>query len=130
MSDDDQITEAFQALRSAERAKTPPFGRVVAGRPRTRKRRLRLVSGVLAAGAAAVIVGLGLRLRGSDTTRTMELARQVMAWRSRTDFLLPAEPGLLSSIPRIGGAPDGSPLQTLDPGSPLGPPALPRSPRS
>jgi hypothetical protein len=39
-------------------------------------------------------------------------------------------PGLLSSVPRIGEAPAGSPLQALDPGSVLGPPILSRSPRS
>jgi hypothetical protein len=55
----------------------------------------------------------------------------IAAWRSPTDFLLPASaPGLLSSVPRIGEAPAGSPLQALDPGGTLGPPVLSRSPRS
>ena len=70
-------------------------------------------------------------LAGYETEYHIELARQVMAWRSPTDFLLPAPmPGLLSSVPRIGEAPAGSPLQALDPGRVLGPPVLPRSPRS
>ena len=130
MNDDRRLHGAFQAERVSERADTPPFGRVVAGRIRLASRGRRLVSGLIAVtGAIAVFIVLS---RGqSNPGKDLELARNVMAWRSPTDFLLPASvPGLLTSVPRIGAAPAGSPLQALDPGSVLGPPELPRSPRS
>ena len=128
MNDDQRLHDAFQALRAAERSDVPPFGRVIAGRPRRGGRR-RLVSGLLATGGAIAALVIALRAGGPDAMPELELARQVMAWRSSTDFLLPA-PGLLGSVPRIGEAPAGSPLQALDPGSALGPPVIPRSPRS
>jgi hypothetical protein len=129
MSDDQKLHEAFQAARASERADTPPFGRVMAGRAR---RRRGLVPGLIAIGGAIAVLTIMILSRShSDPAGELELARQVMAWRSPTDFLLPAPmPGLLSSVPRIGHAPAGSPLQALDPGSVLGPPVLPRSPRS
>lgn len=131
MNDDQRLHEAFQASRVSERGDAPPFGRVVAGRGRSTGRRRGLAPGLLAAGVIAVLL-IAIRLRNpSAPARDLEMARQVMAWRSATDFLLPASaPGLLSSVPRIGTAPAGSPLQALDPGSALGPPVLPRSPRS
>lgn len=130
MNDDRRLHDAFQASRTSERAETPPFGRVVAGRVRRAKSRRGLVLALVAvAGAIAVFVS---RSRGgSNAEHDLDLARRVMAWRSSTDFLLPESmPGLLSSVPRIGLAPAGSPLQSLDPGRVLGPPELPRSPRS
>jgi hypothetical protein len=132
MNDDRRLHEAFQASRAAERANAPPFGRVVAGRARGAGRRRGVVPGLIVLGAlAAVMVAMLFRAGRSDPVLELELARQVMAWRSPTDFLLPASvPGLLSSVPRIGEAPAGSPLRALDPGSLLGPPILPRSPRS
>jgi hypothetical protein len=131
MTDDQRLHEAFQATRAAERAAVPPFGRVLAGRARRRGPR-GLVSGLLATGGAIAVVLIAVWFRGrSNPAQELELARQVMAWKSPTDFLLPAAvPGLLSSVPRIGEAPAGSPLQALDPGSVLGPPILSRSPRS
>jgi hypothetical protein len=128
---DDRIREIFQASRLSERADVPPFGRVVAGRLRAGRRR-GLVPGLIAAGGAVAVLAIVLLSRNhSDPSADLELARQVMAWRSATDFLLPASvPGLLSQVPRIGEGPAGSPLQALDPGNVLGPPALPRSPRS
>ena len=81
--------------------------------------------------AGALVVALVLLRRPEGSAEELELARRVMAWRSSTDFLLP-DPGagLLTSTPRFGVAPAGSPLQSLDPGGPLGPPVPPRSPRS
>jgi hypothetical protein len=129
MNDDPGLHEIFQAERAAQRAGVPPFARVRAGRVRRRSRRL--IPGLLAAGGALAALAIALRVHArSEPMRDLELARQVMAWRSNTDFLLPASPGLLTSVPRIGHAPSGSPLEALDPGSPLGPPELPRSPRS
>jgi len=133
MSDDRQLHEAFQASRAAERAKAPPFGGVLTGRGPGAGRRRGVVPGLMVLGGAlaALVVAMLFRSSRSDPVLELELARQVMAWRSPTDFLLPASvPGLLSSVPRIGEAPVGSPLRALDPGSELGPPILPRSPRS
>jgi hypothetical protein len=123
MTDGDRdLHEAFQAARSAERAAPPPFRRVLEGRTGTR-RKPSLVPRLLL--LTVLLDGPG------EPVSELELARRVMAWRSPTDFLLPANaPGLLSFVPRIGAAPAGSPLQVLDPGSILGPPILTRSPRS
>lgn len=128
MTDDSKLHQLFQSGRAAERTETPPFGRVMARRvpPRHWTLPSLVVAGATAVLAAAVVLFQG----GDDPTRELEMARQVMAWRSSTDFLLPVSvPGLVS-LPRIGAAPAGSPLQALDPGNVLGPPALPRSPRS
>ena len=129
MSDDHRLHEAFQASRALERVDTPPFGRVVAGRARSAGRRRGLVPGLIAVGGAIAMLTIAILSRSHpDPVGELELARQVMAWRSPTDFLLPAPmPGLLSSVPRIGEAPAGSPLQALDPGRVLGPPVLPRA---
>lgn len=132
MTDGDRdLHQAFQAARSTERAAAPPFRRVLEDRAGT-PRKPRLVPRLLLIGGAAALVVLTVQLdRPEDPVSELELARRVMAWRSPTDFLLPANaPGLLSFVPRIGEAPAGSPLQALDPGSVLGPPVLPRSPRS
>ncbi len=132
MNDDHRLHEAFQASRASERADAPPFGRVVAGRVRGTGRRRGVVPGLITAGGAIAVLTIAVLSRGRpDPTEELELARRVMAWRSPTDFLLPAAvPGLLSTVPRIGEAPLGSPLQALDPGRVLGPPILQRSPRS
>ncbi len=132
MNDEHRLHEAFQASRASERAEAPLFGRVVAGRAGGPPRRRRVVSGLLALGGALALLVLAIRTRGrAEPARDLELAREVMAWRSATDFLLPASmPGLFSPVPRLGEAPAGSPLRALDPGSALGPPVLPRSPRS
>ncbi len=131
MNDDQRLHDAFQASRVAERAEAPPFARVLAGRrPKPRRD---AAPALIAAGMALVLLTVAIlsRGRGPNPAGDLELARQVMAWRSPTDFLLPASaPGLLSSVPRIGEAPAGSPLQALDPGGTLGPPVLSRSPRS
>lgn len=132
MTDDDHdLRRVFRAARDAERSHAPPFRRVLDGRPR-RPRRSVLVPGLLALGCAAAVAGMVVVLRPpASPAADLELARRVMAWRSPTDFLLPANaPGLLSSVPRIGQAPSGSPLRALDPGNVLGPPLLLRSPRS
>jgi hypothetical protein len=130
MNEDQRLHEAFQASRAAARAHTPPFGRVMTGRAPAGRRRVR--PALLAIGGAlTVVVGAIVLRSGPDPAQDLELARQVMAWRSPTDFLLPATvPGLLSTVPRIGEAPAGSPFQALDPGNVLGPPILPRRPRS
>jgi hypothetical protein len=132
MNDDHQLRETFQASRASERADAPSFGRVMAGRDRSAGRRRGLVPGLIAVGGVAVLtIAVLSRGRRPDPALDLELARKVMAWRSPTDFLLPASvPGLLSSVPRIDQAPAGSPLQALDPGSVLGPPVFPRSPRT
>lgn len=127
MNDDQRLHEAFQVARASEGTDAPPFGRVLAGR--VQRRRPSLVPSVLALGAAIALLIIAVRSL-SRTDPAPELARQVMAWRSATDFLLPASaPGFLSTVPRIGESLPGSPLQALDPGGVLGPPVLPRSPR-
>lgn len=128
MNDDLRLREAFRATRASERADAPPFGRVLAGR--IQRRRQRLLPSLLGLGAAIALLFIAIRSLGRpDPAPDLELARQVMVWRSVTDFLLPASaPGLLSTVPRIGVALPGSPLQVLDPGGVLGPPVLPRSP--
>ena len=130
MNDDQHLHEAFQASRAAERADAPPFRRVMTGRAPAGRRSM--IPALLVIGGAITVVVATIVLRsGPDPAQDLELARQVMAWRSPTDFLLPATvPGLLSTVPRIGEAPAGSPFQALDPGNVLGPPVLPRSPRS
>jgi hypothetical protein len=132
MTDGDRdLHQAFQASRAAERAETPPFRRVLEGRPGTRRTRGPVRGLLVAGGAAALVVLMVLLGRPEAPASELELARRVMAWRSPTDFLLPADaPGLLSFVPRMGEAPAGSPLRALDPGGVLGPPILPRSPRS
>lgn len=131
MTDDDRdLHQAFQASRAAERAGTPPFRRGMEGRAHRAGRRR--VPGLLALGGVIAILLLAVfSHRSGNGEADLELAQRVMAWRSPTDFLLPPSlSALLSSVPRIGEAPAGSPLQVLDPGSPLGPAILPRSPRS
>lgn len=128
--DDSDLREAFRAARAAERASATPFRRVLEGRA-GRPRKLSRVPGLLLVGGALAVAGVVLFGRPEAPVSELDLARQVMAWRSHTDFLLPANAaGLLSFVPRIGEAPAGSPLQALDPGGILGPPVLPRSPRS
>lgn len=128
---DRDLHEAFQAARRMERAGAPPFRRAREGRV-DRRRTFGPAGGVLLlAGAAALLLLMVRLIRFEQSTSEHELARRVMAWRSTTDFLLPADaPGLLSFVPAIGKAPAGSPLQALDPGNVLGPPILTRSPRT
>jgi hypothetical protein len=130
MTDGDRdLYEAFQAARTSERAAAPAFRRVLAGRAGARRRSL--VPGLFAAGGAVALVGWLVLNRPGRPDADLELARRVMAWKSPTDFLVPADsPGLLSFVPRIGQAPAGSPFQALDPGGVLGPTVLTRSPRS
>jgi hypothetical protein len=133
MTDDDRdLRNVFRAARAADRSGTPPFRRVVEDRSREARRRRGLVPGLLLAGGAIAIVLAMLRLGGTaDSAKELELARRVMAWRSPTEFLLPAShSGLLSAVPRIGATPPGSPLEALDPGNSLGPRFPIRSPRS
>ena len=128
---DEQLRDIFQASRASEHGAAPPFARVLSGPPTRHPRRAGLVGGLLAAGSAAAVLFIALRAKvPPDSAGDLEMARQVMAWRSSTDFLLPSASDFLISVPRIGVAPYGSPLQSLDPGSALGPPALSRSPRS
>ncbi len=133
MTDDDgDLRQAFRAARAEDRSGAPPFRRVVeGGRPDARRRRA-LIPGLLVAGGAIAGVLIVARLaRAPDSGSELELARRVMAWRSPTEFLLPArQAGLLSAVPRIGAAPPGSPLEALDPGNTLGPQFPVRSPRS
>jgi hypothetical protein len=133
MTDDDRdLREAFRAVRADERPGAPAFRRVVEGRsPDARRRRALLPGLLLAGGVIAVILAVARVARTPDSGRELELARRVMAWRSPTEFLLPAsQAGWLSSVPRIGAAPPGSPLEALDPGNALGPRFPVRSPRS
>jgi hypothetical protein len=131
MTDDEhRLREAFQAQRAVERARAPGFRRVLEGRARRRHRTSAVPALVVVATAGLVV--LTVSIRRSETRRAeLELARQVMNWRSPTEFLLPASvPGLLPAVPRIDEAPAGSPLKALDPGGALGPPNPTRSPRS
>ena len=131
MTDDDRrLREAFQRQRAAEHARAPGFPGVLEGRRVRRPRSL-------AVPALAVVVCAGLLVLGVSIQRTasrgadLELARQVMSWRSTTGFLLPAAvPGLAFPMSRIDEAPAGSPLKILDHGGALGPPITGRSPRS
>lgn len=127
---DRHLHAAFQAARATERARTPAFSRVVAGRDPGSGRRVRAPAWLLAgaATAAGVILVLLLLPRSDSARDELELARRLMAWRSPTAFLLKTpETPLLDSVPRFGFSVPGSPLRALDPGGPLGPP-LTRSP--
>lgn len=130
MTDDERLLrEAFRAQRVVERAGAPGFRSVLEGR-RARGRRSLPVP-VLGVVVTALAV-LGLAVRRSEARRSeLELARQVMQWRSPTEFLLPAAvPGLAPLVSRIDEAPAGSPLKALDQGGALAPPLTARSPRS
>lgn len=119
---DEDLHAAFQAQRAAERRRTPAYA-AVAARPVHRVPWL-LLSGAL----ATVVAGFWLTHQASST-RDLEFARRVMAWKSPTASLLPAASlSLIDSIPRFGISVPGSALRALDPGGPLGPP-LTRSPR-
>ncbi|HJR35694.1 MAG TPA: hypothetical protein VJ817_12135, partial [Gemmatimonadales bacterium] len=78
------------------------------------------------------LVVMAASFRRSGTRRAeLELARQVMSWRSPTEFLLPDPvPGLAPEVSRIDEAPAGSPLKSLDTGGAFGPSTTARSPRS
>ena len=117
---DRDLREAFQALRRADLAGTPTFLRVAESRPRP-VGGLRLVWGV--AVAVVLLVAAFGPLRAALRTRAeLRMARQVMAWRSPTAFLLDAPVSdFLATIPAIGRSPAGSPLHTLDPGGALAP---------
>ena len=130
MRDDERrLREAFQAHREVERLQAPGFRRIIAGRS---GRRARSVIPVLVVVALASLMVLTLSIRKSKARQAeLELARQVMSWRSPTEFLLPASvPGLAAPGSRIDEAPSGSPLKVLDKGGALGPPITARSPRS
>lgn len=130
MTDDERLLrEAFQAQRGMERARATGFRSVLEGRRAPGRRSLPVpVLGVVVTALAV----LGLAIRRSEARRSdLELARQVMQWRSPTEFLLPAAvPGLAPMVSRIDEAPAGSPLKALDQGGALAPPLTGRSPRS
>jgi len=124
---DDDLHAAFQAERAAEHPRVPSYAMVARGkakhRPAPKTRWLRLSGAV-----AVVVIGIALVLL-SQSNRDIERARRVMEGESPTASLLPAPSvSLLDSIPRFGSSVLGSPLRSLDPGGPLGPP-LSRSPR-
>ena len=131
---DPELVSRFAALREAERSGVPEFRSIVTRQPQPAPvirpvRRAAPVVGVLAAGsvvALALLFVLPARARLAE----LELARRVMAWRAPLDFLLaPAAPDLLSGVPDLRRALGGSPLEALDPGGELGPPATSRSPQ-
>ena len=125
---DRDLEHAFRSLREAERREAPGFRRVVEGRVEAR-RAWPPVLGWLAAGSA-VAVALLFVLPARSRSAELELAREVLAWRSPTDFLLPPSiPDVLTSVPDLRRAVAGSPLVALDPGGELGPPATSRSPQ-
>jgi len=131
MTDDEpRLRETFQVQRARERARAPAFRDVLQGRPGPGHR-----SPAIPAFLAVAIAGLVLLLVSLGRTHARraeaELAREVMSWRSPTEFLLPAwVPGLLPSVLRLDEAPPGSPLKALDHGGAFGPPNNSRSPRS
>ena len=130
MTDDERrLREVFQAHREVERLRAPGFRSIVTGRS---GRRPRSVIPALVVVAMAGLMVLTLSIRNSKARQAdLELARQVMSWRSPTEFLLPASaPGLAAPGSRIDEAPAGSPLKALDKGGALGPPITARSPRS
>src|SRR6185503_11429529 len=109
--DDRRLREAFEIQRAGERTRTPGF-RGVLDRPPKRGPGFPAVSALV----VAVILGLAVLIvsirRADARGEELELARQVMSWRSPTEFLLPVSvPGLLPGVPRIDEAPPGSPLK-------------------
>ena len=130
MSDDPELERVFRLLRSVERLRVPvpAFGQV-----RSRKLRKGPVGvpalGWLALGSAAALL-LWLGLSAWSRAGELAMARQVLAWRSPTEFLLPdTVPEVLRGVPDLERAVAGSPLAALDPGGELGPPDTSRSPR-
>jgi hypothetical protein len=125
---DEDLHAAFQAERAAERRRVPSYAMVAAGRIAARPRPATKAGWLLLGGAlAAVVSGLWL-VHQAKAAHELELARSVMEVESPTSSLLPPPSSLLDSIPRLGHSVPGSPLRSLDPGGPLGPP-LTRSPR-
>ena len=128
--DDGRLREMFQTQRAMERGRAPDFPAARRGRPAPAPRSSTVPA--LAIVILASLVVMAVSLRRSETRRAeLELARQVMSWRSPTEFLLPDPvPGLVPMVSRIDEAPAGSPLKSLDTGGAFGPPATARSPRS
>lgn len=127
IDDERRLREAFQAQREVERLQAPGFRSIVTGRS---GRRPRSAIPALVVVAMAGLIVLTLSIRKSEVRQAeIELARQVMSWRSPTEFLLPASvAGLGAPDFRIDKAPAGSPLKVLDQGGAFGPPITPRSP--
>ena len=125
--EDRDLREVFQAARRAGQTETPPFARVTNWRRRRTARGPRLVWSL--AGAAALLFAALGPLRAVLRTRSeVRMARQVMDWRSPTDFLLGSLiADSLLTIPAITRSPAGSALRALDPGGALAPPTQ-RSP--
>ena len=131
MTDDERrLREAFQTQRAVEHARAPGFRSVLEGRPAPKPRSLALPAMGAVVFAGLVVLGVSIR-RSESRGEELELARQVMSWRSPTEFLLPAPvPGLAFPMSRIDEAPAGSPLKVLDLGGAFGPPITGRNPRS
>lgn len=131
MTDDERrLREAFQAQREVDRAQVPGFRSIVNGRSGQRPRSSAMPVLAIVLMAGLIVLTVSIRKSGARQAE-IELARQVMSWRSPTEFLLPASvPGLAPSVSRIDEAPAGSPLKALDRGGAFGPPITVRSPRS
>ena len=127
---DRDLRTAFEALRSADLGGTPSFRRVAERWSRGPARRGGPAWGVVFAAVALFLVGLGPLRTALRTRAELRMARQVMVWRSPTEFLLDSRASdSISTIPAIGRSVAGSPLRALDPGGALEPSALSRSPQ-
>jgi len=95
-SDDDDLREAFAALRREDGKTAPSFEAL---RARARPRRRAPLGGLLAAASVAAAL-LGIVVRGPDPPPP---AAELESWIAPTDFLLDT-PGreILGTVPRIG----------------------------
>lgn len=82
--DDDDLRRAFERLRRADAAATPPFERVLA-RSARRPRKARGLA-VLASASVAAAVLAGLAIRRSDPPPMPVVSLE--GWTAPTDFLL------------------------------------------
>lgn len=82
---DDDLRDAFQALRTEDAHTAPPFGRVT--RPIPAPPRRAWLRWALAPAAAVIAIVLLVRRPGHDLPDA-EVVRLAGTWRSPTDFLL------------------------------------------
>lgn len=105
--DDRHLKQAFEALRRAAAAETPPFdATVVAARARraaTRGRRAVAVAAAVVVAVAIVALVVLLPGRGARDGSPLQVDLATVQWRAPTDFLLTL-PGdeLLRSVPQLG----------------------------
>lgn len=89
--DDGSLEHAFDALKSAEAARSPDFALLMARtRARQSRRRRRRAGGVTLLAAAATMVFVSIRSLEREPSGTLaaELISSAGMWRAPTDFLL------------------------------------------